>query len=248
MKLLGHLQECYEKGKLVSITELMVLCDLDPTENVLGNLQQVQQTIDQFRLVLDPPANSGNLDEPRWLKPKDPKDISTCTSEIEESETAQREFKSTLLTNLQRKTHDPGRQPNEYFCENVLHSSLKSLAGFSNSKGGILFIGVADDGTINGIEEDYATMGVQNFDQWQLRLQDKITSKFSSGLAFTASIDANSYEIDGKTLVRIVVTPTERLEFVKDHSDVCKLYMRLGTRTESIEYAEIEKYFTLTRK
>ena len=63
---------------------------------------------------------------------------------IAEGESGVLEFKQTLRFNL--KSGKNGKE--------IEHASLKSVAGFLNSEGGILLIGVADDGAVAGFEED----------------------------------------------------------------------------------------------
>jgi predicted HTH transcriptional regulator len=46
------------------------------------------------------------------------------------------------------------------------YAVLKSIAGFMNTHGGTLLVGVADDGAIVGIEEDFAFLGKKNVDGW----------------------------------------------------------------------------------
>lgn len=59
-------------------------------------------------------------------------------------ESSEVEFKSTLRVNL----HTGGKDPK------IELAALKTIAGFLNTKGGILTIGVADDGTPLGIDAD----------------------------------------------------------------------------------------------
>ena len=63
---------------------------------------------------------------------------------IEGGESTTVEFKSTLRTNLHTNKQD----------KEIEHEVLKTLAGFLNTDGGTLVIGVADDGTPVGIEAD----------------------------------------------------------------------------------------------
>ena len=55
------------------------------------------------------------------------------------------EFKSTLRWNLKEDRKDDKR---------ITHAALKSIAAFLNTEGGDLLLGVADDGSITGIEHD----------------------------------------------------------------------------------------------
>lgn len=54
---------------------------------------------------------------------------------------------------------------------------LKTVAAFLNSQGGTLLVGVEDDGTVVGIEDDFGTFEAaedQNVDAWQRNLKQKI--------------------------------------------------------------------------
>ncbi len=64
---------------------------------------------------------------------------------IQRGESKTLEFKSTLRWNLEEDRKDD---------KLVTHSTLKTIAAFLNTAGGDLRIGVADDGSIVGIERD----------------------------------------------------------------------------------------------
>lgn len=68
---------------------------------------------------------------------------------INEGEHERLEFKETLRWDAAAAT------PNKKL-EDVV---VKTLAGFANRVGGTLLIGVADDGTIRGLERDYNCLG-----------------------------------------------------------------------------------------
>ncbi len=61
-------------------------------------------------------------------------------------------------------------------------TAVKTIAGFANSGfGGTLLIGVADDGSVHGLEDDYATFTKRgergDFDLWGQHLQNLIRSR-----------------------------------------------------------------------
>ena len=64
---------------------------------------------------------------------------------IKRGESKTLEFKSTLRWNLKEDRKDD---------KFVTHATLKTIAAFLNTEGGDLLIGVADDGSIVGIERD----------------------------------------------------------------------------------------------
>src|SRR5690606_7134738 len=64
---------------------------------------------------------------------------------IKRKESKTLEFKSTLRWSLKDDNQDD---------EGVTHAVLKTIAAFLNTEGGGLLIGVADDGSVVGIEHD----------------------------------------------------------------------------------------------
>ncbi|MEU9822871.1 DUF262 domain-containing protein [Pseudonocardia alni] len=112
------------------------------------------------------------------------------------------EFKSTGRRNLRTGDKDPAME----------FAVLKSVAGFMNNHGGTLLVGVADDGAVVGIEEDFAFQGQkQNTDGWELWLTDLLTT--SLGKAPAADVSVDYAEVDGRTVARIVVGPAARPVF-----------------------------------
>jgi len=52
--------------------------------------------------------------------------------------------------------------------------TAKTVAGFLNSQGGTLIVGVDDDGHALGVDEDLATMKAPDHDRYQLWLTDSL--------------------------------------------------------------------------
>ena len=110
------------------------------------------------------------------------------------------EFKSTLRWDIreQRKGGAP---------ENA---AVKTIAGFANSDfGGTLLIGVADDGAIHGLEDDYATFSKRgqrgDQDLWGQHLQNLIRSRL--GDSALALVTWEFHTINGHHLARISIAP-----------------------------------------
>jgi predicted HTH transcriptional regulator len=90
-------------------------------------------------------------------------------------------------------------------------ASLKTIAGFLNSEaGGTLLIGVADDGTVVGLADDFASLtkpGRDDTDRFQLHLVQLVQA--SMGDAAAASISIRVHTVDGRTLCRVHVKPSK---------------------------------------
>jgi type I restriction enzyme R subunit len=132
-------------------------------------------------------------------------------------------------------------------------ASLKTVAAFLNSpEGGTLLIGVADDGSVFGLEGDYATLrkpGKDDRDLFGLHLNQALIN--AVGMAATANVGQEILEVGGKDLCRVHVKPSsfpveaEVVEVDKNGQHVKKklFYGRFGNGTRAIsDPTERERY------
>ncbi len=85
----------------------------------------------------------------------------------------------------------------------IEHSAIKNLAAFLNSEGGILFIGVDDDGNILGIEEtDFASFkGDNKKDEFVKHFDNLIQNYFGNNMVHKFNVEFET--IDDKTIALI---------------------------------------------
>jgi predicted HTH transcriptional regulator len=104
---------------------------------------------------------------------------------IKAGESKTLEFKATLRWNLKEDRRDDAR---------VTHAVLKTIAAFLNTEGGDLLIGVADDGSIVGIEKDQ----LESDDKFMRHLAQAVRN----GLGDRAGtcIDPRTQLVAGKTV------------------------------------------------
>ena len=143
------------------------------------------------------------------------------------------EFKSTFRWDIEQSRTN--RQ-----LEGVV---LKSLAGFLNSSlGGTLLIGVADDGDIIGLENDFKTLKKQNEDGFEQAIMTAIATNLGADLCSHVSI--LFHVIGNQTICRLIVSSSSRPVFV-NQGNIPKLYVRTGGATrdlniqEALEFAPI---------
>ena len=120
---------------------------------------------------------------------------------------------------------------------------LKSVAGFMNTDGGTLLVGVADNGEIVGIEEDFAFQGSKRtVDGWELWLTDLLSQSLGQAAAMDVSVAYG--EIDGRTVARIDVGPAARAVFVTPTRGERKpvFYARMNSSTRELLGAEAVDY------
>jgi hypothetical protein len=143
------------------------------------------------------------------------------------------EFKSTFRWDIEQSRTN--RQ-----LEGVV---LKSLAGFLNSNlGGTLLIGVADDGNIIGLENDFQTLKKQNEDGFEQAIMTAIATNLGADLC--SHVNILFHVIGNQTICRLIVSSSSRPVFV-NQGNIPKLYVRTGGATrdlniqEALEFAPI---------
>ena len=122
------------------------------------------------------------------------------------------EYKSTLRWDINAQSK--GGIPED--------AAIKTIAGFANSQhGGTLLIGVADDGTVHGLEDDYATFSKRgergNQDLWGQHLQNLIRGRL--GDAVLALVTWEFHSNNGDQLARISIDPADFPIFERDGDD-----------------------------
>ncbi len=153
---------------------------------------------------------------------------------IAEGEHERLEFKETLRWDV------AGAVQNKKLEEVV----IKTLAGFANRVGGTLLIGVADDGTIRGLERDYTCLG-GNRDRMQLHLTNLVTNHF--GQAYRAArIRIGFPEHEGTEVCRIDIDRSPSPVFVttKDTRDTPaeRFFVRSGNSTQELSPSQTAAY------
>lgn len=144
---------------------------------------------------------------------------------ISHGESSDVEFKSTLRMNLHTGSKDP----------RIEFAVLKTIAGFLNSNGGILTIGVADDGTPLGIDAD----GFENEDKMNLHLVNLINDRI--GPAMMQFIHTRYEDYDSHRVMVIECTKAKSPVFLKD-GNTDRFYFRTGPSTTELSASQTQEY------
>ena len=142
-----------------------------------------------------------------------------------EGESEAVEFKSTLRTNLHTGNKDSRME----------HGVLKTIAGFLNTNGGTLVIGVADDGNPVGVKVD----GFPNEDKMSLHLVNIVKNRLGPQAMTSIHVHFEDFEEN-----RVVVVKCGRATasvFVKD-GDVERFYIRTGPSTTELSASQTQEY------
>ena len=104
---------------------------------------------------------------------------------IKRGESKSLEFKSTLRSSIKEDRRDD---------KGVTHAALKTIAAFLNAEGGDLLLGVADDGSIIGIERDQ----LENDDKFMRHLAQVVRN--GMGDRAGTCVDPKTQIVQGKTV------------------------------------------------
>ncbi len=147
---------------------------------------------------------------------------------IRGGETSDVEFKATLRINMHTSEKDPRM---ELAC-------LKTIAGFLNSKGGTLIIGVADDGEPVGIQEDRFS----NEEKMNLHLVNLLRDKV--GPQHMMAIHPRFEDFEDLRVLKVECTPSKVPVFVKD-GNVERFYVRTGAATTELTASQTQEFVRL---
>jgi len=132
------------------------------------------------------------------------------------------EFKSTLRINMHTGKKDARME----------HAVLKTIAAFLNSEGGVLLIGVNDDGEVLGLDTD----GFPNDDKALLHLSMLVNDKI--GQHHMRNIDCVAEVLKGKKLIRVDVRAASTPAYLRDNGEE-SFYIRTGPSTSSLRVSEV---------
>lgn len=121
-------------------------------------------------------------------------------------------------------------------------SIAKTVAGFLNSEGGTLLIGVADDCTVLGIKYDLKTIGRKDRDGYEQMLHQVLTNAL--GAEFSQYQHVSFEESEGETVCIVRVDPSPEPVYLM-HKGSKEFYVRVGNTTRSLDMQAAHDYISM---
>ena len=154
---------------------------------------------------------------------------------IKEGENSHLEFKSSFHYDYHLKTVNKD-------LESVI---AKSIAAFSNAKGGTLLIGIDDDGNVLGLENDINTLKRKDIDFFENTLRMYLNKTFSVSF-ITQNVHIKFPVIEQKAICRIDIEASNEpvfVEIAKNSHKSERFYLRSGNTSQEItSLSEINDY------
>jgi hypothetical protein len=154
---------------------------------------------------------------------------------ILKGENSSLELKTTLRWDL--KTNQVNKK-----LEEVV---LKTIGAFSNGEGGSLIIGVTDDGEIEGLHHDYATLNNGDKDKFEIHFRNLINKEYGVEFA-TNNLKITFPEVNEKELCMVEIKPGLKPIYSSttdsNGNKSQKFYVRSGNSSQELALNEVAEF------
>lgn len=156
----------------------------------------------------------------------------TIAELLDRGESLYLEYKSTARWNIHLNDQD----------KKMEHIIIKTVAGFMNTEGGTLLIGVDDDGIPVGLENDYKTIKKNDRDGFELFLTDLLSDKINREISSLIKIDFDN--INGNDVCRLRIQPSGNPVYTKplDGSEHSEFWVRINNSTRQLHGPDTDDY------
>ncbi len=197
-----------------------------PTDRSLWEVDRFEDFLARRRELI---ANQFNRQMDNLLQQSEPAVEPSVESLVQAGEGPTVEFKSSLRWDVL------GKRVNKDLQRQV----LKTIAAMLNSEGGVLLIGVADDGSAYGIDADIQTLGRRDVDGFAQTLASLVAEHI--GPEFGAYSHSSFPEYQGRTICRVKVDASPKPVFTRDGSGA-EFYVRVGNTTRPLDAHAAHEY------
>ncbi len=155
---------------------------------------------------------------------------------IQRGESDRLEFKSSARWNLHTRSRD----------DRIEMVIAKAIAGFSNTEGGTLLIGVNDAGEVVGLANDFAVMKAPDTDRFELWLRDFLATTLGQNAAAAPVVDFTEVTVDNDVtyVCRVTCPSSPRPVFIRPAKGAgqSELWVRTGNSTRQLKLDEAVDY------
>lgn len=211
---------------------LIALPTIDDQTKILGTqrkLYDLKQAIDLYdaELALNPNSSDSILSQLDGMLEAigGLTEIDKVHGIIRQGESKNIEYKETLSLDVRKKTKE----------KYIEVSVLKTVVAFLNTEGGVLLIGVNDDGDITGIDGEIDKFH-KKLDKFLLHFKNLI--KVRVGEEFYPFIEYKPIRVDGKYILKVECKESQSPCYL-DNAD---FYVRTNPATDKLEGPKLVEY------
>ncbi|MGO1369432.1 type I restriction-modification system subunit M [Senegalia sp. (in: firmicutes)] len=205
----------------------------------LDKLETLKEGINKFdkELALNPTTSIKIVDQLDQILAvlEELTDADYIRNMIRKGESKILEFKETFSYDVRKKSKE----------KYIEKSALKTIVGFLNSDGGILLIGVNDEGIIKGINTESEKFYKNNNDRYLLNFKNALKEKI--GEIFYPFIRYRMVDIDKKLVLMVECEKSDQPCYLEDE----EFYVRTNPATDKLSgrkmFEYIRSHFELDR-
>lgn len=142
------------------------------------------------------------------------------------------EFKASLLWDYYRQAVN----------KDLYEPVMKNLAAFMNTAGGVLLIGVSDEGEVLGLERDFSALPKKNVDGFENAFNMAFNTMI--GAEFRQYVSLAFEEIDGRTVCILSVAPASAPVYLTFKGKE-EFYIRTGNSSQPLSVSQATRYIGL---
>jgi membrane protein YdbS with pleckstrin-like domain len=148
---------------------------------------------------------------------------------IDEGEGQYVEFKSSLMWDYRR----------EIVNKDLYEPVMKNVVGFMNARGGTVLIGVADDGSVLGLDADLRSMRKPDSDGFENVFN--MAFRQMIGVEFRRFVDVAFPEVNGKQVCAVIVRPSSQPAYLT-YKGAETFYIRAGNASQPLTVSRATRY------
>lgn len=200
-----------------------------PQDPALWNLNRFEDFLAARRKLI---ADAINQRMSELLADLEPPRAQSLEEMLATGESPVLEFKSSLRWDLRTQ------QVNTELQKMV----AKTVVGFMNFEGGVLLIGVADDGSVVGIENDLETLKRADRDGFEQALRQVLIDCL--GAEFSQYVQVSFKEHNGHTVSLVRVEPSPKPVYLSEKG-AKGFYIRAGNTTRPLDVQATHDYINM---
>lgn len=197
-----------------------------PTDSSIWELDRYEDFLTKRRELIAKAINEFMAELLTEIPEKKPE---TLSDYLAAGENATLEYKSSLRWDIR------ANQVNTTLQKVI----AKTIAGFLNTEGGVLLVGVSEDGSIYGIENDLMTLKRKDKDGFEQALTQVVTDYL--GTEFCKYVHIKFEEKEEKTICLVQIEASPRPVFLKDKIGK-EFYVRAGNTTRPLDVEATHEY------
>ena len=242
-----------KKAPNVYFSELTAQCDGGEMKyGSIANAKELRRNLEQhcipetiFNMKIDDYEDF--LEQRRRLMAKKIEDFYKSFDGIVEGENKDEENYAVLIGSGENDNVEFKSSFRWDYKQGIINKSLeyviaKTVSAFMNSEGGKLLIGVSDDGSILGLENDYKTVKGGNRDGFLLQLTQVINNYL--GKEFNHYIDIKIIDMDGCD-VCIVNVDRSKIPVYLNNGNTEEFFIRASASSQPMSIKEAHDYTRL---